>query len=231
MKVNEWLKNSLFRPYCVLCLAPTSSRSLCDDCFTDLPWLSSKQCSICALPLEVSDAVCGGCLQNPPAFNQCKALFRYGSPIDMMISQFKYQGDLAVGELLSDILTLHLPFKNSLPDFLIPMPLHASRLQERGFNQASILANALSTVLHVPVDHHICKRVRATAHQMGLNAGVRKKNLRHAFACSELVKDKSVAIVDDVVTTGATVNELASTLRRAGARHIDVWCLARTPTP
>jgi ComF family protein len=150
----------------------------------------------------------------------------------MLISRFKYQGDLAAGELLSDLFTHHAAFTSQpTPDVLIPMPLHPSRLKERGFNQAGLLATRLSKQLHIPVDHHACKRVRATAHQMGLNAGVRKKNLRGAFTCAESLADKSVAIIDDVVTTGATVNELASTLRRGGVRYIEVWCLARTPTP
>ena len=230
MKVYEWLKNNLFPPHCALCLAPTTKHALCDGCHRDLPWLDDKQCSICALPLETTDAICGGCLQHPPSFDQCKALFKYRSPIDKLISEFKYEANLATGALLTHMLVSHLSRSSTpIPDLLIPMPLHSSRLQERGFNQATMMATALSTHFNIKMDHHLCKRVRATGHQMGLNARVRKKNLRNAFSCTQSVADKSIAIIDDVVTTGATVNELASTLRRAGARHIEVWCLARTP--
>lgn len=231
MKVYKWLKNNLLPPYCTLCLAPTATKALCDGCYHDLPWLDNKQCSRCALPLETTDSICGGCLKHQPSFDHCKALFKYRSPIDTLISQFKYEGNLAIGELLTTMLVSHLSncSMNPAPDLLIPMPLHSSRLQERGFNQAGILANALSKHFAIPLDHHLCKRVRATRHQMGLNARVRKKNLRNAFSCTRSITDKSVVIVDDVVTTGATVNELASTLRRAGAHRIEVWCLARTP--
>lgn len=230
MKVNEWLINSLLPPHCTLCLAPTAVHALCDSCRADLPWLDNRQCSICALPLETTNTICGTCLKAPPIFDQCKALFKYHSPIDTLISQFKYEGNLTVGELLSTMLISHLPFASaSPPDLFIPMPLHSSRLHERGFNQASLLATALSTYFAVSLDHHLCKRVRATGHQMGLNASVRKKNLRNAFMCTKPIIDQSVVIIDDVVTTGSTVNELARTLRHAGARRIDVWCLARTP--
>lgn len=232
MKVNNWLKNILFRPYCLLCLAPTTSVYLCDGCLTDLPWLGKRQCTVCALPLETEGSTCGGCLKHPPLFSQCKALFRYSSPIDRLISQFKYHSDLAVGELLGALLAKHLISPNTVvPDCLLPMPLHHARLNERGFNQAALLAISISRQLSVSVAHHLCQRNRETAHQMGSTRKNRKKNLRGAFTCYEDVSGKSIAIIDDVVTTGATVNELAKTLLNAGARDVQVWCLARTPLP
>jgi ComF family protein len=233
MKVDNWLKNSLIVPHCTLCLAPTTAKALCDGCYDDLPWLDNKRCSLCALPIETTDAICGNCLQTPPAFDECQALFKYQSPIDGLISQFKYQADLATGALLSSMLVSHLSSTtlSTIPDVLIPMPLHTSRLQERGFNQAAIFASALSAHFDIPVNHHLCKRVRATGHQMGLNASTRKSNLHRAFECTNSVANKSIAIIDDVVTTGTTVNELASTLRKHGASHIQIWCLARTPSP
>jgi ComF family protein len=172
--------------------------------------------------------VCGACLRHPPAFDFTRTAFRYGFPVDRLLHAFKYGGDLTLAE------TLALPLARCAstapqPDLLLPMPLHPSRLKERGFNQALEIARPLARWLDLPLAADGCRRIRDTPSQAGMKWKERQRNVRGAFVCELELKGKSVAIVDDVMTTGATLNEISRVLKARGAAEVSAWVVARTP--
>ncbi|CAI8704948.1 competence protein ComFC [Pseudomonas sp. IT-P2] len=231
--VYIWLKN---KHNCLLCDEPADAQiPICTACETDLPWLGD-QCLTCALPLAAG-LTCGGCLQDPPAFEQVAVPWIYGFPVDTLITRFKHNAKWPLGHLLADVLGEFLQhrFEEDLPrpDALLPVPLAPKRLRQRGFNQAAMLARWLGKSLDLPCEEHCLLRVQDTDAQQALNAKARKRNLRNAFALSPdaQVKGRHLALVDDVLTTGATAQALARLLMDAGAARVDVYCLARTPKP
>jgi len=234
--VYSWSKKILdliYPPHCTLCGdSGQAGLELCPACLADLPH-NRLCCSVCALPLSGSDThtlVCGECQRKPPAFDQCLAPFRYEGRIRELIARFKFRGDLATGRLLSTLLGNFL----AEADFgdveaLIPVPLHPSRLRERGYNQALELARPLSRRLGVTLLPRACRRARATPPQSRLDQRERRRNLRGAFETDGPINVRHLAVLDDVMTTGATVGELTKVLKRAGAQRVDVWALARRP--
>lgn len=172
--------------------------------------------------------VCGSCQRNPPAFSATYAPFRFEPPLDHLIRQLKYSKRLPLARHLGDLWIhgLREQLANP-PQQLIPVPLHARRLRERGFNHALEMARHLSRALGVPLDYRTVIRSRATQPQATLPHAERRRNIRGAFAVCRKVTWERVAIVDDVMTTGHTANELARALRRAGVREVTVWVLAR----
>jgi ComF family protein len=171
--------------------------------------------------------VCGACLKRPPAFDRTHAALAYAFPIDRMIPRLKYQGQLAIAPALGECLAQaveHAP----RPDRLIAMPLHARRIRERGFNHATEIARTVAKQLGLPLDLASCQRIRNTPPQMGLKYDARRRNVRGAYACSCDVKGQRIALIDDVMTTGTSLDELAATLKRAGAREVSCWVVART---
>jgi ComF family protein len=174
--------------------------------------------------------MCGACLKRSPGFDAATAPLHYRAPADYLIQRLKFSGDLAIAPLLADMLAEKIAARNTpLPDILIPVPLHRTRLQERGFNQATELARRLGRRLALPVDHRRCRRDRNTRPQSLTPTGLRRRNLRGAFSViGELPVDARVAIVDDVMTTGHTAEELARVLRHAGAARVEVWIVARS---
>lgn len=240
MRLLQW-RPAWWRPrvQCLLCgaTAEQAALPLCAGCDDDLPWLAGH-CSICALPLPVSGLTCGQCLRRAPAFQRVETPLRYGFPVDALVTRFKHQSNAPLGRLLGQLLERHLlhAYEEGLPrpDRLIPVPLSRRRERQRGFNQAHLLADWLAAPLGVPVDNRLLRRQLDTPAQQGLDAATRKKNLRNAFAlaeCASSVEGLHLALVDDVLTTGATAERIARLLRRAGARRVDVYCLARTPAP
>jgi ComF family protein len=217
----------LFAGNCVLCDTLTKG-DFCPACENSLPHLSSHHCVVCALPMTES-RVCGACLANPPAFDRCVAAVNYAFPISALLHSFKYQTNLAMAPVLADLLTARIG-TGALPDFIVPMPLHPARLRERGFNQALEIARRVSKKSGVPVLTTICRRVKDTPFQTGLPWKEREKNIRNAFECEADLSGKRIAILDDVMTTGSTLNELAKVLRKCGAIHISGWVVARTPS-
>jgi ComF family protein len=205
-------------------------------CETELPWLDD-QCHTCALPLPATGLTCGQCLKQPPAFERVAAPWTYSFPVDSLITRFKHSAKWPLGRLLAELLAQFLQhrFDEDLdrPDALIPVPLAPKRLRQRGFNQAVMLARWLSAGLDIPCDETLLVRTQDTSAQQDLNADARKKNLRHAFALAPeaSAKGRHFALVDDVLTTGATAQALARLLMAAGATRVDVYCLARTPKP
>ncbi|WP_085706698.1 ComF family protein [Pseudomonas sp. B35(2017)] len=232
--VYIWLKNN---QTCLLCDEPADAETpLCPACETELPWLGD-QCLTCALPLPAPGLTCGDCLNDPPAFEQVAVPWAYGFPVDSLITRFKHNAKWPLGHLLADVLGqfLHYRFDEGLPrpDALLPVPLARQRLRRRGFNQAQMLARWLGERLGLPSEDDILQRVLDTDAQQALDAKARKRNLRTAFALAPdaAVKGRHLALVDDVLTTGATAQALARLLRNAGAARVDVYCLARTPKP
>lgn len=229
-KIKNW-----FLPYiCVFCGDFThAERDLCIGCEQELPWLTHA-CNRCALPLPTATPLgqqCGDCLQQSPPFQKTIALFQYQTPIDHLITGLKFQQKLIYAKLLSELLIQQIQKSydaENLPELIIPMPLHHKRLQERGFNQAVEIARSVAKKLKIKMDLKSCRRVRATAAQTTLPAAQRKDNIKNAFYIGSKLSAKHIAILDDVVTTGYTVTELARELHKSGVERIDVWCCART---
>ena len=230
--VYNWLKiklSEVFSAHCLLCLSPTHNRYLlCSDCEKDLP-INEHHCLVCAIPLSTSTLVCGKCQKNRPYYTTSSIPYIYASPVKQLITQLKFHGNLTYTPLLAHGFVHALKHRtNKLPECIIPVPLHKTRLRERGFNQALELSQVVGKYLSIPTDHSICQRNKPTPFQSGLSAKQRKSNLRNAFSITKAHQYKHVAIFDDVVTTGTTVNELALSLKKSGVEIVEVWALART---
>ncbi len=234
MAIQALLHRASFRLFpgtCIVCGLPSGlARDLCSNCETSLPRLDS-QCRVCADSLA-SPGICGACLNQPPAFSRVIAPLRFAPPVDRLIHRFKYRSDLAAGTVLTDILCRHLSAMlttEALPDLLVPVPLHWTRLCWRGYNQAHEIASQLSSHLDLPCSGKLLRRRKRTSQSRGLDRNRRLANLKNAFQPgSQTVDGLRLALVDDVVTSTATIRTLASLLRNAGAREVQVWCLART---
>lgn len=222
------LWQQLLPPRCILCGDPTGGGRLCPPCSQDLPG-PEPACPRCAAPVAATGMVCGQCLRHPPPFDACRVGFDYAGPIVWLHQRFKFEGDLACGRAAAEALAHRLqPPGDALPERLVPVPLSGRRLRERGFNQALELARPLADALGLPIDTRTVRRVRDTPPQAGLSARERRSNLRRAFEVSGPLHGASVAIFDDVITTGSTAAEIAKCLRRAGAGRIEAWGLARS---
>ncbi len=203
---------------------------ICDDCRQQLP-LNLHGCACCDLPLEHATppgSLCGDCQKQSYHFDRVRAALHYRPPVDDLISGFKYHQRLDQGRLLADLLTEHLLQQQTDIDLLLPMPLHPRRLRERGFNQASELCRPISRALQIPWSSAVLQRSRDGAHQRTSSSRQRRRNIRQAFDCRGQIP-RRVALIDDVVTTGATADEVAHTLKKAGAQWVEVWAVARTP--
>ena len=232
-RLQPWhaLRRWLLPWRCLLCGAPGADGvDLCTDCAAELP-RNRSCCARCALPLAVPAALCGECQRHPPPWDAAWSPFRYGWPLDRLESRYKFGADLAAGRVLS-LLWQREPCPIRLPQLLLSVPLHHSRLRRRGYNQALELARPLARAAGVPLRHDALLRRRSTAAQTELDALARRRNVHGAFALREgIALPAHVAILDDVMTTGATLAECARVLRRAGVQRVDVWALARAPSP
>lgn len=236
--VNYWsiFKQSVIPPItCLLCHSPAPRhQTLCDGCLSDLPW-NTHACERCALPLPPELLLCGECRPRPPPQQSAIAPLRYVFPVDSLVAGLKYHRQLAHTPLLSQILLEAIRATDRpLPQLVIPVPLHTRRLAERGYNQSLELARPVARALGLPLETRLVKRERHTLAQRTLDARTRQRNLEKAFTLDtarlkRLGHPAHVALVDDVLTTGATVGVIASLLQRHGVTDIDVWCVARTP--
>jgi ComF family protein len=232
--VDGWAKriqHALWPSTCVLCGG--SGRpgvDLCAGCEGDLP-LNAHACAVCAQPLAPTCAeplTCGACSRRRPAFDASRVPFRYGYPIAHLIHSLKYRGRIACGRVLGELVARRvLAGQDHLPECIVPVPLAEGRYRERGYNQAIELGLPLERILGVRMRADLVVRTRATREQAELSRRERRKNVRGAFSMRNALPHRHVAILDDVVTTGSTVNELAKALRRAGAERIEVWAVAR----
>lgn len=209
---------------CLLCDAPTIRDWVCAGCDAELPHLPRARCVVCAVPLA-QGSTCGACLKRPPAFEHVAAAFAYTFPVDAVICALKYGRRLALAPVLGAVFA-----KEVAPDadVLVPMPLAPKRHSERGFNQALELARSISIRHRIPIAATACRKVVETPPQAALPWKERARNVRRAFVCDTSFDGLRVAIVDDVLTTGATMNELAQVLRKAGAIAVSGCVLART---
>jgi len=171
--------------------------------------------------------LCGHCLNKPPEQNISFSLFRYQDPIKRLIADFKFHDKLYLSQLFSQLMSEALIHK-PLPQCLIPIPLNAKRLRQRGYNQSLELAKGLSKQLNVAVNNNAIRRILNTAPQSSLPYKQRKNNIQHAFSLLDVKVPSHIAIIDDVLTTGHTANAAAKLLRQKGAETIEVWTIART---
>lgn len=228
----------IFPPTCVLCGMPgTSDCDLCDKCESQLPRIK-RGCCRCGLPLADSTAVvderllCGRCLQRSPYYDRILSPLSYEPPVDWLVQRLKFNASLSHIRVLSVLLMNYLvQAEPAMPDLLLPVPLHPRRMGDRGFNQALELARPIARCFSLPLATDLCQRCKDTPSQSALPAGKRAKNMRKAFSMMRIPAVDNIAIVDDVVTTGATVDSLARLLKKNGVKSVQVWAVARTPLP
>lgn len=231
--VHNWLniiQDYLLPPTCLLCgNKGFKSHDLCDCCYQRL--LRNKRCCYrCAEIFENSittPSLCGRCISTPPAFDETYAPFVYQAEIRHLVTKLKFAGHTKNARLLGLLLADHLKQSAQLPELIIPVPLYKTRYRERGFNQALEIGRTVGKALNIPLDITSCQRTHDTPHQIGLTALQRRKNLEKAFTLIKPIKAQHVAILDDVMTTGSTVHEIASLLKKAGVERVDVWVCAR----
>lgn len=200
----------------------------CEGCLAALPRLAAP-CPRCALPSGTGET-CGECLARARSFDAAHACFAYRFPIDRALQRFKFAGDLAAGRWLADQLAEDVAARPR-PDLIVSPPSTRDRIATRGFDPARVIARRVARRVGARLDTRVLRRRRDTAHQPGLGREARQRNLREAFECHLPLHGAHVAIVDDVMTTGATAEAVARALGRAGAARIEVWVVARTPEP
>lgn len=217
------LLDALLPRRCLLCGAPARA-PLCDGCSADLPRPAATACPICAAPLGFPAPACGTCLKSPPAFDATCAALRYAYPVDRLVLDLKFRRRLASAEFFAGAM-----LAGERPDgaLIVPVPLSRERLRERGFNQALEIARPLARALGLPLDATSLARTRETPPQSRLPWRNRRGNVRHAFACSRDLAGMAVIVVDDVMTTGATLDAVARVLKDHGAARIINWVAAR----
>lgn len=226
---------NLLPSLCLVCRRTLrGAYSLCRDCEGELPWLG-RVCDRCGEELDESGAdFCSSCLLHPPEFDSCHAPFAYRPPVDKLIVDYKFHADFASGYALSRILASFMIRRwrqRKVPDLLLPVPLHESRLRRRGFNQALEIARVLAAESGAPLCPRGLRKLRPSPPQTEMpSARERGANIRNSFglASGHAIRDaRRITLVDDVVTTMSTVEELARVLKRAGVEEVEVCCLAR----
>lgn len=230
-QINQRISQCLFPYYCILCNDKSNrDLDLCTECEEFLPWLKNV-CIYCAAPLFIpTQSICGGCLTKPLPFDKLCVFLSYTEIIKKMITGLKFQQKLIYAHILGTLLAekISAQYQNeTLPDIIIPVPLHKKRLYERGFNQAIELARPISKKLNIRIDCKSCERVKNTAAQSMLPAKQRSNNVKNAFVAKQN-HGQHIALLDDVMTTGHTLIELSRALYDVGVKRIDVWCCART---
>ncbi|WP_374357721.1 ComF family protein [Chitinimonas sp.] len=226
-KLSGQLAGILLPQACVLCGSHGSTTPICSACAAELPWLGLLHCPVCALGTP-QGGICGECLNRTRHFDHTVAAWDYHWPIDRLIPAWKYRGQLSLTKPLSDGLLSRIKLTADRPELLLAMPLHVKRQRERGFNQAGELAKQLGRQLGIEVDLTRLARPHESAPLASLPWSERRKAIKGAFALHGDVHGKHIALIDDVMTTGASLDELARLLKQAGARRVDCWVLART---
>lgn len=225
---------------CLLCASSLHTNELlCSECHYDLPHVYGRHiCRQCGLGSDSLSDYCGHCLSHPPAFERSFIPFAYQYPLDGLIHKFKYRRHLTSGKLLSQLLADYLQHYAQdhedwiAPELIIPVPMHWLKRWQRGFNQAEFLGARVAKALDLPIAKGIIQRIHKMPAQKELTRSERQKNLRKAFRIADKnraqIQGKRIALIDDVVTTTATVRELSKLLIGAGAKKVQVWALART---
>jgi len=245
-RISEWMPRLIRRTirvvlpvYCSICGSPLTddpTPHFCADCWRTITSMPSPRCSRCDRPFPSAIAtaysphhMCQPCLLHPPSYTRAWTLYPYTSPLRDAICLFKYRGKVSLASALGSLMAKQLPFFGHV-DVIIPVPLHQDRLRQREFNQSLLLADQIGRVLGIPVSYTNLIRTTPSPPQTSLTKKSRLKNLRGAFALqypNEIMK-KRVLLIDDVFTTGTTVNECAKSLRKAGSWDVLVLTLGRT---
>jgi ComF family protein len=221
---------------CVCCNSAANGMDICADCLNDLPWLGNC-CRRCGMPLTLTDSLtCGGCraiTDCSHSVDLCIAALSYEFPVDRFVTALKYRHKPEFARVLGDLLAIRIQEQIArpdyrLPDAIVPVPLHPLRLLQRGFNQSAEIARWVTATLQVKRDDHLVRRMRNTPAQAGLSREARLQNMRRAFSLTKPVTGMRVALLDDVITTGATISALADLFKRAGAMEVQVWATAKT---
>lgn len=226
----ELVQSNLFPPTCLLCNNPGKlAFDLCTPCYQDLA-INLYCCYRCAENYDQAKKnhqLCGHCLKHIPAYTKTYAPFLYQGSIRYLLHHLKFNAQYKNARLLGMLMAEFLMQNADIPERIIPVPLHPLRYRQRGFNQSIEIAKTLQTTLGIPLDFKSCIRHRNTPHQIDLSAKLRKTNLKNAFSVTSTITAQHVAIIDDVMTTGTTVNELAKVLLKTGVKRVDVWVCAR----
>lgn len=233
--MNNWLNNNqwlnfrriseqAFKQSCLLCATQIDNNmSFCQDCLGDLPLAPNPCCPQCGL--KTDGQICGNCLKHKPFYDVTHALFSYRYPVDTVIQYYKYRHALQLSKTLGQLLQGKI--NGSDIDIMMPMPLHPIRMQERGFNQSLEVAKVFAKQCNINLDITSCNRIKNTPPQASLTPKARIKNMKDAFNCQTTFTGMHIGLVDDVMTTGASLNELAKALKRAGASKVSCFVLAR----
>lgn len=236
MDIGQKLLSQLFPSRCILC-QQTVDRSIeqnfeiCQDCYRSLPH-NTACCICCALPLPENirnRVLCGRCIQKMPAFDYAHSLFRYEDRVIGLVHQLKFSEKINYARSIGELLLLKLLEAGEKPDCLLPVSLHDSRLRQRGFNQSIEISRVIAKKAAIPIEYDAVIRQRRTTAQTGLDAKQRKRNIKDAFRVINKLDYEHVLIIDDVMTTGATVNELAKVLKKNKVLRVGVLCIARAP--
>ena len=221
---------SFIKQSCLLCHGYNAINGLCPACRNSLPTLPAAHCPRCAEPVA-NGQLCGHCQRHPPAFDALHAPYVFGYPLDGLIHAFKYGKRLEMAGVLGGLMADFTRQNGRKSDLVIPVPLAKERLAERGFNQSDELARAIAGTMQSCFSANLCWRKYNTSSQASLKRAARLKNVRDAFGVKRRLDGLCVAIVDDVVTSGATLSALAETLKKQGAKRVDAWVLAKAFHP
>jgi ComF family protein len=233
---TETILDALLPRHCILCGLGSGSRNICPPCSEELPHVE-QPCSGCGLPITSTDSShCERCINYPFPWDSAITALPYAFPVDQLVRRFKFSRSLAAGQVLAERLTRAVVASGKqLPDAIIPVPLHRSRLVSRTFNQSEILARYAAGALQIPLYPTALRRTRKTRAHSGLDAVSRRININAAFTFALPAKKheelQHAALVDDVLTTGATLAECTGVLKSAGIQRISVWVVARAPAP
>lgn len=219
----------VFGGACLLCRGAARDGLLCAPCNTDLPRLNQALCPRCALP-SAAGAICGRCIAHPPHFDATIAALAYHFPADVLVHAFKFRGELALAGFLARLLGERIDQRHGV-NCVVPVPISPERLRERGYNQALEIARHVARATGARLAPELCERVRNTPAQTDLPWAERARNVRGAFCAPRSLEGAAIAVLDDVMTTGATLDEIAATLKRAGAARVVGWVVARTFPP
>ena len=228
MNMDIWRRHCVAHR-CVICHNETRNR-ICTDCRLLLPQLENP-CPVCAIPNMSPETRCGQCLSKPPSFDWVICSFLYQKPLDQLINRFKNQRQLIIGRALAELLLAdlkHYYVDHKLPDKITATPLFWRKKWSRGFNQSLFLSRYLSRALNIEHFNNL-GRIAANDEQKKLNRKQRLQNLKHCFTVNGRLDGEHIAVIDDIITTGATANSIANTLKQAGAGKVTAWAIARTP--
>lgn len=212
---------------CLLCGAPGATEPLCPACAAELPALPAPHCPLCLNPTPYGER-CGACLQQPPRFDHVIALYAYAFPVDRLVHQLKYAARFSLARHWGMALAARLDSLGTPVSRVMPVPLHHERLAERGYNQSLEIARRLASALDLRLDYQNLVKTHATRPQAELPLAARQRNLQDAFACLADLEGEHVLLVDDVLTSGATLDAAARVLKQHGARAVSVCVVART---